>query len=82
MSDARDADLETFGAQQFAFQLEVAAVASQRAAGTHHAVTWGRGVVTLPHDVADRTPRARPPGQFGDVAVGGNAAGRDSPHGR
>ena len=81
-SDARDADIEPFGAKQFPFQLQVASVPSQRAAGANHTVTRGRGVVAIPHDVADRAPRARPPGQIGHVAVGRHAPGRDLPHRR
>ena len=81
-SDAPDADLEALGAQKFTFQLQVAAVPSQRAAGANHTVARGRGVVAAPHDVADRAPRARPPGQIGHVAVGGHAPGGDLPHRR
>ena len=62
-SEAPDADFKAFGVQQCTFQRLVAAVPSQRAASSHHAVTWRRGVVAVPHDVADRPPRARPPGQ-------------------
>jgi hypothetical protein len=81
MTDAGDAHLDSFAPKQFAFELQVAAVAAERAAGADHPVAWGARVAAFTHDVADGPVGARATGERGDVAVGGDAPGRDAADG-
>ena len=73
-------DLHAFCAQQFAFDLQISAVSTQRPASGNHAMTWNRGVGTVAHDVADGARGARFARKRGDIAVRGDAAGRNTSH--
>jgi hypothetical protein len=74
-------DLNPFGTQQLAFHLQIAAVSAERPTRGDHAVTRDTAFGAPAHDVANRTRRARPARQRGDIAIGRHASGRNTSHG-
>ena len=74
--------LVSLGAEQLALDLQVAAVATQAPTSRDDAVARCRRVAAFAEDAADRPMRARRTGERRDVAIRGDAAGRDSPHRR
>lgn len=77
--DGSHTDIDSFGAQEFAFQLQIAAIAAQCTRGADDAMARGGRVVAVAHDVADGAPRARPPGERSDVAICGDLASGNPP---
>ena len=71
--DSATDDDDAFGAEERAFQLEVAAVAAEGAARSHHPVARDIPVPTPPHDVPDRPRGPRVPGHLRHVAVSSDA---------
>ena len=53
-------DLYPLGPEQFAFELDVSAVASERPGRANHAVAGNRGIAAIAHERAHRARRARP----------------------
>ena len=53
-------------------------VSADSAAGPNHAMARHVGLSAVPHDVANRAPRARPPGEQRDVTVSGDPARWDA----
>ena len=80
ISHARHADLEPFGAQELTFQLQVATITAEAAAGGDDAMAWRGGIAGLAHDGADRTPGAGRAGKFGDIAIRGDMSGWNATH--
>ena len=69
---------DAFRSKQRPLEHLTSAVSADSAAGRNHAMARHVGPSAVPHDVANRTPGARPPGKQRDVAVGGDAAGWDA----
>src|SRR5688572_26071466 len=82
VSDAGDTDVQSFGAQAFALDLQVAAKAAQSTAGGNHPMAGDRGVAALAHHRADRPRGTRRAGELGDIAVGGHAPSWNAPDNR
>jgi hypothetical protein len=80
-ANASHPDLNAFCAQQFAFDLQISAVSTERPASGNHAMTWDGGVGTLAHDVANGARGARFARKRGDIAVRGDTAGRNTSYG-
>jgi hypothetical protein len=79
-ADAREADVQSFRAQQFALELQ-AAVPAESAAGSDDAMAGGRAIAAAAHDVADGSGRPRAAREGSDIAVGCDAPWRNPPDG-
>jgi hypothetical protein len=78
--DTDSVNRDSFGYQQCAFEHFVPAVSAEPPAGGDHAVARHVGTSAVPHDVADRSRRARFAGERRDVAVGRHPAPRNTSH--
>src|SRR5207253_9260800 len=79
-ADARPGTGDASGPGRGRLQCFLPAVPAEASARRDHAVARDVGPPAAAHDVADGACGARATGQPGDVAVGGNASGWDSPH--
>ena len=79
-ADARHGDIEAFGAEQLALDLEVAAVAAERAGGADDPVAGNTRIAAFAHGRPDRPRRARRPRQRRDIAVRRHAPRRNAPY--
>ena len=80
ISHSRHTDLEPFGPQELAFQLQVATVTAESAARGDNAMTRRGGVTGLAHDGADRTPGAGRARKCCDIAIRGDMSGWNATH--
>jgi hypothetical protein len=74
-------DLHAFRAQQFTFHLKVSAISAKRPACANHAVAWDARFAAGTHDVANGARSARLARERGDITVGRDATGRNTPDG-
>lgn len=79
-SDEARCDFQPFRAQPFALELEVVSVSPQTSARGNDAVAWHAGIVTVAHDRANAPMGTGMPCHRRNIAVGRNAAVRDSAH--
>ena len=79
-ADAGDPDVEPFGTQALALDLQASPEAAQTAAGCNHAMARYTGIPALPHHRSDGAGGARRAGELSDVAVGGDAPRWNAPH--
>ena len=79
--DAFAADQYAFGLEEPTLQGRVASKPPKSTGRRDHAMAGDVPRPAVSHDVADGARGARPSGELGDVAVGGDLPHRDTPHG-
>jgi len=79
LADSATSHVDTFGRQQLGLQVRGSPEASQPAPGSHDTVVGQSRLIGKPHDLTHRARRTGPSGQYGEVTVRDDTAGRHTP---